>query len=84
MFTSVADGSSRKRKDVMYDDGLTERQFMRIMDKHSQDEEQPRHQEEQKVHLQGIHISTALLIANLFLVCANIIDSGVVFRHIFN
>jgi Bromodomain len=40
MFTSVADGSSRKRKDVTYDDGLTECQFMRIMDKKSLEEEQ--------------------------------------------
>jgi Bromodomain len=41
IFASVADGSSRKRKDVAYDDGLTERQFMRMMDKQSMTEEQP-------------------------------------------
>lgn len=39
IFTSVADGSIRKRKSVMYDDGLTEKQFMRMMDKQSVDEE---------------------------------------------
>jgi hypothetical protein len=40
IFTSVAEGSSRKRKDVVYDDGLTEKQFMRLMDKKSVEEEQ--------------------------------------------
>jgi hypothetical protein len=31
---------SRKRKDVAYDDGLTEKQFLRIMDKQLKDEEE--------------------------------------------
>lgn len=42
IFTSVADGSIRKRKEVAYDDGLTEKQFMRMMDKKSVDEEHAR------------------------------------------
>ena len=31
-FVSVADSGPRKRKDVVYDDGLTDKQFMRMMD----------------------------------------------------
>lgn len=33
------DEGPRKRKDVMYDDGLTEKQFLRIMEKQARDEE---------------------------------------------
>lgn len=36
---AAADEGSRKRKDVAYDDGLTEKQFMRMMDKQSVQEE---------------------------------------------
>lgn len=35
----LADEGPRKRKDVMYDDGLTEKQFLRIMDKQAVEEE---------------------------------------------
>ena len=35
---AITDGS-RKRKDVVYDDGLTEKQFLRIMDKQAREEE---------------------------------------------
>lgn len=42
IFASVAEDSIRKRKSIMYDDGLTEKQFMRMMDKQSLKEEQAR------------------------------------------
>lgn len=38
VFADVGDGS-RKRKDIAYDDGLTEKQFLRMMDKQSLHEE---------------------------------------------
>lgn len=41
VFASAGDGA-RKRKDVTYDDGLTEKQFMRMMDKQSIREENAR------------------------------------------
>ena len=37
--TSVAESGPRKRKEVMYDDGLTEKQFLRMMDKQFVNEE---------------------------------------------
>lgn len=39
---AAADQGPRKRKDVTYDDGLTEKQFMRIMDKEAIKEEKSR------------------------------------------
>lgn len=41
-FVAAAGGSSRKRKDVAYDDGLTEKQFLRLMDKQAIQEENAR------------------------------------------
>jgi Bromodomain/Snf2-ATP coupling, chromatin remodelling complex len=41
VFAAAGDGS-RKRKDVTYDDGLTEKQFLKIMDKQSVAEESAR------------------------------------------
>jgi Bromodomain len=38
VFAAASDGS-RKRKDIAYDDGLTEKQFLRMMDKQSIQEE---------------------------------------------
>lgn len=56
VFTNAGDGS-RKRKDVMYDDGLTEKQFLRIMDKQSVTEESAR--KKQKTVKGGLKTSFA-------------------------
>lgn len=42
--SSIADSGPRKRKEVMYDDGLTEKQFLRMMEKQFDGEEAAREQ----------------------------------------
>lgn len=47
-FSDTGDGS-RKRKAVMYDDGLTEKQFLRMMEKQAIEEEQQQARKRQKI-----------------------------------
>lgn len=54
-FNPSADNGPRKRKEVVYDDGLTEKQFMRMMDKQFDGEEASR--EQAKVSRRGISTS---------------------------